>query len=428
MHEANQPISLGEMQIEFAIDGRLVRTPARVVEKLFPKPRVVLEVSNVPREPQGTINTVPGRPSTMIRTSPLMSEGPSTIRLENGTEVEVVPGSWVADQRDAILSLARLPCVVLRSNNPITRMQLSILNFSSSVRGYSFVLQAPPWAVRIEPVPNLWELEKMLRSDGGYAITNQGTIERSDGEAYSVDDVADLLDGLEHFLSFVCGCHCSLTNVIGIDSKGNEAWKRWGARRVSRWRTHRSWFDIAASDALFDIFPVLLQEYKDNKDVLGRILQLYAYSNDTGVFDVSIILTQVALESLSYMTVGGESGGKPGKRIATALQKAGIETQIPSEFKNLEDLRKREGWEHGPHTIVGMRNSMIHAESLSGDIPTDAYYEAMNLGLWYLELLLLKKFHYTGEYASRLIPVQRAGDTKLVPWAQGDGEQLEEGD
>ena len=71
---------------------------------------------------------------------------------------------------------------------------------------------------------------------------------------------------------------------------------------------------------------------------------------------------------------------------------------------------------------------MIHAESLSGDIPIDAYYEARNLGLWYLELLLLKKFHYTGEYASRLIPVQRAGDTKLVPWAQGDGEQLEEGD
>ena len=60
---------------------------------------------------------------------------------------------------------------------------------------------------------------------------------------------------------------------------------------------------------------------------------------------------------------------------------------------------------------------MIHAKVTDGDIPLDAYHEACQLGLQYLELMLLQRFGHTGEYASRLGSVQIAGLTERVPWA-----------
>ena len=417
VQEANQPIPLGEMEVEFEIDGRMVRAPAKALELLTPSPRLVLEVSNVPREPRPLDGSPYKSTTPSVRSFPITSEGPSTVQLGDGRRVPVVPTSWHSLQDHAVLHLQERPTVVLDAGNPIASMRFSLLNFTSCVARYRLVLEAQPWSVSIEPVSNLQELEQALRTDCGYAITHQGVISRTDQQAYSVQDAKDLLDGLDRFLSFVQGSPCSSTNVIGIDSEGNETWKRWGARHVSPRRAPRSWFDFTASNALFEIFPVFWQEFKDHKVPLSRILELYADSNVTVSCDVAIILTQVALECLTYMTVGERAGRPPGCWIAAALQKADIETQIPADFANLEEIREREKWDHGPHTIVKLRNSMIHAKSLSGDISIDAYYEAMNLSLWYLELLLLKKFKYKGRYASRLAPVQRAGDTELVPWA-----------
>ena len=62
MLETNQPIVLGDMRVEFEIDGRRVSAQARVVEQLFLTPRVVFEVSDVPREPQWSRETLQGLP------------------------------------------------------------------------------------------------------------------------------------------------------------------------------------------------------------------------------------------------------------------------------------------------------------------------------------------------------------------------------
>ena len=415
---ANQPIPLGEMEVEFEIDGRKVCAHAKALERLTPSPSLVLEVSNVSREPLPLAGSLSEPKSRYVMTWPITSEGPSTVQLENGMQIRVVPTSWFPHQNHATLHLQQSPTVVLDAGNPIASMRFSILNFSWRGPSCQLILQAPPWLVKIEPVPNIAELKLTLETDRGYAATHQGTVERLDGNATSVKEATDLLDGLDHFLSFVCGSHCSLTNVIGIDNNGNEAWKRWGGRHVSPWRTRRCWFDITASDAISEIFPVFWHEYKENRVCLSRILNLYAGSNDANVLDVAIILTQVALESVTYLTVGEKRGKRTGDRIAAALKEGKIETQIPSGLEKLEEIRKRKRWEHGPHTIVELRNSMTHAKSLSGDISIDTYYEAMSLGLWYLELLLLKRFQYTGKYVNRLTPVQRAGDTELVPWAK----------
>ena len=108
MLDANQPIVLGDMRVEFEIDGQRVSARARVVEQLFPAPRVVFEVSDVPREPQWSRESVPGDPSKEIVSGSPFAEGPSRLTLENGTEVGVVPSSWLFTQTEATLYLRKV--------------------------------------------------------------------------------------------------------------------------------------------------------------------------------------------------------------------------------------------------------------------------------------------------------------------------------
>lgn len=418
MFETRQPILLGDLQVQFKIDGQMVSAPARVFQHLWPTPLVVFEVSEVPRNPQRVSQKTSASGECTVSRFPLTSEGPSELILDTGVRVGVVTSSWFPQQTKAELHLLESPSVVLDAGKPLASVSFSLLNCISPIRRYSLILEASSWSICIDPASNLSDLEKIVTCEQGYAITHKGIVSRADQGTFSINDVSDLLVALEKFLSFVCGSHCSLNTTIGIDSRGKESWKRWGSRGASQWHAHRSWFDITTCNALFDMFPVFLKEWQDSKEILSRAVDLYAHSNNTDVFDVAIILSQVALECLAYLTIGSKSEAT-GIWIARALQQAGIPTKIPPGCGELEKLRKRENWVHGPHTIVEIRNSMTHSKSLMGAISIDAYYEAMNLSLWYLELLLLKKFQYNGEYASRLAEVQRAGATEPVPWTKG---------
>ena len=407
------------MRVEFIIDGRQVSAQATAVERLFPNPQVTFEVSDVPRQPQWSTEKHPGPPPISVRSGPLTSDGPEKLRLENGLEIEVVPSPWIFIQQEATIYLARSPSVVLHKGDPITRLQFKILNFSNHVLGWSIAMEVQSWLVKIKPVSNLTGLAKSLNSKGGYAVTHTGTVEREDGLAFTHGEAETFLDGLEHFLSFICSSFCAITDVTGTASNGNEVWKRWGAHHVSTWARRRTWADITVRDSLPDIFRNFWEEYMKNKGDLVRALGWYIYSNQAEPLDVSIIFNHAVLELLTYLATGRKPDQmKTGDWIADNLTKEGIDPQIPTICTNLMALANSSGLKHGPHALVEIRNSMIHPNPKIHLPSMAAYREVKLLGLWYVELLLLKKFQYMGEYASRLTPIHTPGDTELVPWAQ----------
>ena len=418
MSELNQPILLAELQVQFTIDGRLVAAPARVFQRLWPRPQVVFEIINVQGDPQPNPADTPGSIQQTSRSYPALSEGPSTLQLQDGTQIEVVPSSWLVHQHDAVLHLEESPSVVLNTGKPMVSLQFDVLNITRDLFHWPLALHAPPWLVSIDPVPGLEEMENALRSDMGFAVTHSGMITRSDGNGFSGDEAQFFLGGLRHFLSFVCGSQCGIANVVGVDSDGNEAWKQWGTCRVSSWERHRSWADITIKDALPDIFKWFWPEYLKSSEHLDRVIGWYVHSNETAGVDLSIVLNQIVLEVLTTLMPAGKQGQK-GTRIANMLKKHSIDPQIPAYCGELVTLAKRHNYKHGPHTLVAIRNSMVHAQDKIGLPSIDAHHEAKQLGLLYVELLLLKMFKYTGGYASRLTGVQRAGDTELVPWANG---------
>ena len=417
--EVHTNIPLEETQVEFEIDGRKVSAPAKVVLYLRPSPSVVFEVWGVPRDLKAAAKAASSQPASTRSTVrvPTWSDGPSTIKLENGTTVNVVLNRWSSAQTKRDLFSAQLPCVALDTSSPLKSLQISVMNFSQKVYYPLPYLEAPPWQITIDPVSDLERLRKTQDTDRGYAITHHGTICRTDYSLFPVEEATELLDALNAFFSFVCGTFCSPLNAIGLDSNGDEAWKRWGPHYISPWYRPRSWFDITVSPSLPDIFKRFWQEYRNNAQELARVIRWYAHSNETDVADVSMILIQLALETLAHSTVGAKPTKKfTGDWIAGALQHVGIDPQIPAFFSELNRLANQESWIHGPHALVTLRNDMIHSDVKLTNIPLAVYHEARELGLWYLELMLLQRFGYMGDYASRLTPVQRPGATQAVPW------------
>ena len=414
MSSANEPILLAEMQVQFAVDGRSISAPAKITYRLWPNPCVVIEVSNIARDPQPLTQDPTDCSAENVLSFPLTSEGPSFVQLENGMWVEVVPEPWLFHQQEAELRLRKSPSVVLDQRKPIDHLEFDVLNVTRDLFNWPLTLQAAPWDVRIDPVPNLRELERALRTDGGYAVTHTGVIQDTHGKGISGDDVQHVLRGLDHFLSFVCGSQCAITNVVGFDDQGYEVWKRWGSYHASSWKPRRSWADIAIRGALTEVFEQFWVAYIESSEHLDRVLGWYAYSNEAGAIDLSIILNQTVLEILLSMMPS--RAGQMGQRIADMLLELGVDPQIPTPCNGLTELAKQNSFQHGPHTLVEIRNSLIHSQSTLRIHSIDVYHEAKQLGLWYVELLLLRMFKYTGEYASRLTDVQRPGATELVPW------------
>ena len=413
----DQPILLAEMEVQFIVDNRLISAPGRVFQRLWPSPWVIIEVSGVTRDLQPSPSSMASKEDLSI---PLASVGPSSVQLENGTRVEVVSIPWLFGQEDAVLHLKKSPYTVFESGEAISNLHIDVLNITGDLFRLPLNLEAPPWLVKVEPVQGLKDLERGLRPNGGYAVTHNVTVQRLDGMTVSKNDAENILRGIDHFLSFVCGSRCATANVVGFDSRGKEAWKRWGCHRVSSWRLRRSWCDITIREALSEVFSEFWQNYLRTSKHLDRVLGWYVLSNESEAQDLSIVLNQTVLEIFTTLMASGKSKEHAmGERIANVLCRQGIDPQVPAQCSELKALASKNGFEHGPHTLVKIRNSIVHSFSDIEDLSNDSYREATQLGLWYIELLLLKMFKYTGEYASRLTDVQRAGATEPVPWANG---------
>ena len=236
-----------------------------------------------------------------------------------------------------------------------------------------------------------------------------------------------MIEALTLFCSFARGVYCGLTLLTGISQSGEPAWERWGVTNVEPWKGYRSWFDARNGRILEDVFPGFWAQYQRlQRDDRTRVaLEWYLESNGQKALHSSIVLSQAALERLSFQQVGRkltarEMGRKEreteGEWIARALSQAGVDCTIPPSYTALEQLRRANGFDHGPHTIVEIRNDLIHQDMSYGILSADVYRQAKELGLWYVEVLLLKLFDYNGIYANRLTQKWR-GEVEPVPWA-----------
>ena len=97
-------------------------------------------------------------------------------------------------------------------------------------------------------------------------------------------------------------------------------------------------------------------------------------------------------------------------------------TDLKTALDELAALAAAEKGGDGPAAFTAVRNVLVHRNARRAaqfaSISSKCRREAWRLGQWYLELILLNLFGYTGNYSSRLVREGFRGDeVQRVPWA-----------
>lgn len=338
------------------------------------------------------------------------------------------------------------------------------------------VLTETDWKITIDNVNNISEINKELCRLGGYGITSTIKIERSseNDSTISSDDAKKIIEVLYFLLSFTVGRYSPIILPLGFDYSGLEIWYEWRNWLISQWENTKSWFSGEKNwDGLAEVFPGFMKVWDASDSIwrepIKRSILWYVESNRETV-DPSgrIIWLQSALELLSwtyFVSTGRKTEqeftylGDTCKKIKAFLHELNIPTsfsKMPTGFQYFGSFIEshQQSWQdkeqkfqnskrgkNGDKTnspkvekqslenylylkaFVEVRNDIVHPKQRSkitfSSIKSsyeDLFWirvEALKLGLWYLELSLLRLFEYQGSYVNRL----ERGALETVPWA-----------
>ena len=333
----------------------------------------------------------------------------------------------------------KTPCTVIQTEIQtdawIRSVSFSVLNFNAEFHLLGVAeMKHGGWQIKITEDPTFYENEKLLNQDDGYAVTHTGIIQRCDGETFCVKEAEHVLRGLRAFLSFARGSACGLTLVKAVDQDDREMVLEWGTTHTESWSQGRiawSWLPTRdGGDNLSQLFSGFWRLYDDSdwRDTICTVIDWYLNSNNSPLH-VGIILAQAALESICYKIVGNIIKEKESlaEFLRASLEKIEINNEIPESFQDLKNFstqkvcqkRGQDYKKDGPEAIVEIRNDLIHKKKSYGGFSVEVQMDALHLSLWYLEVILLRKFEYSGQYMNRL-RIADEDPFENVPWINGN--------
>jgi hypothetical protein len=282
------------------------------------------------------------------------------------------------------------------------------------------------WNVELKSLPSTPREINRLNSEGGYRLTHVGGVKKADRALFSGKEGQECLTALSFFLSFAKGGWCAPICGVGFEESDNRVWESWSSPREP-WHATLSWFDPQTGSQLTTLYPTFMKKWgnTDWREALREVIYWYLNANFTGRgIDAGIILTQAAIERLSYeyavkdkrlLLPNGFKDLWASDKFRLLFSSLGIPLGIPKETAEMAKLAKVFNWLDAPHALTEIRNSLIHPEHKNRGRFQSVYYEAWNLGLWYLATGLLAVCGYSGTYWNRLR--QRwLGRVEKVPW------------
>jgi len=298
------------------------------------------------------------------------------------------------------------------------------LNFQKT----RITLDDKPYKIVIDKLIDYNERRQKLENDGGYLLLYAGRITKNKG-SISLGELQKWHDRFHHFLYFLNGRRTAPLFYTGIH-ESSPIWTDYSDYRVDLDKYIISWSDIFFLDDL----PHLWKRYNElwkkdlDKDFLISAIHWYVEANsNAGMVEGSIILIQTALELLyNWLIIENQkiiSGGdaeslSAANKIRLLIFQLKISPSVPQAFA---ELAKMPDVIDGPEAFVSIRNALVHGQAGKRErlmkISLMAKYEALQLGIWYVELTLLFILEYKGKYNNRTNG-QRWRDTgERVPWA-----------
>ena len=322
----NEPIPITDARI-VEIDGRVVHIPARVVQRLYPRPVVHLECSGQP--PFAWQQYSVGH----------------TLRLDEGITIEAVVASHVPGLSYKWMPTSQ-PQMVVSDDTAMTSADFLVMNFrwfrgdqdvnmeteDAYERISAFQLPCGPWIVELTAVSRLGDIEKRIQDSDGFAVTHTGSLFRSDGTEFKAKEAELVIRGLTLFISFLRGGRCGIAPVGYTAPNGPNAWLSLGAGHVTRGRSARCWLSgIHSGDSIPSLFDSFWQRFRSNgRDTLEYVLNWYLTAAESS-YHVGIVMAQAALERLAVSIRGPRGSTRTGDFIRTAMEELGLEgiTGVP---------------------------------------------------------------------------------------------------
>lgn len=308
-----------------------------------------------------------------------------------------------------------------------------IVDYYDSIESCVPTLRFPPWVISFQEVEELGELVNALDASSGYAITQIGKIERTDGKTFSRAESIEMLDALAWFLSFANGDWVGPALPVGFDGDERK-WELWRAWKTALWRESESWFHPFEWQSLEELFPKFMNRWMNLlwREPLRTAIHWYIEAGrEVGGIEGAIILSQTALELMAAVVVVEEQqmlslsvfdNSSVAERLRLLFSWAGLPVQDCPAAKLEPLLKMNKTWTDVPQALASLRNSIIHANSRNRKKRrslNDALQLASTIYLWYLELIVLRFLDYRGEYSNRITthPNPNFSFVETVPWA-----------
>lgn len=288
-------------------------------------------------------------------------------------------------------------------------------------------LESAEWIVELHNYETTSTIKK-LRKTGGYGLTHIGCFYQANGALFDAETAKKMLEHLQYFFTFSKGTLCSPVLPVGFDENGQRVWVLLNSP-FEPWSTPLSWFDQHHCEQLADLFPGIIEklEDKDWADTMRKAIYWYAQSNDasgSGV-ETGIILTQIAIERLAFeYTVNSKKmieaedfkNKRASDKFRLLFNSLGIPIDIPHNPLMVYQVATKLRFEDAPHALTDIRNSLVHPDHRHEDEFKGTYFDARSLGLWYLELSILRICDYNSTYFNRLSDKLWVGTVEDVPW------------
>lgn len=290
------------------------------------------------------------------------------------------------------------------------------------------ILEDKPYKIVIDKAENYKEREKKLEENGGYLLTYLGKITKNKG-AISLSDLHKWHDRFHHFLYFLNGRRIAPMFYTG-SFDGQNKWTDFSEYSVDTYKNVPCWSNIMFLNdlpALWKSYNKLWKE-ENNQDFLITAIHWYVEANsNAGRIEGSIILIQTALELIynwmivenQKMIIGADAEGlSAANKIRMLIFQFKISPDIPPAFKALAKALPNVA--DGPEAFTKIRNALVHGQESKRSelkkIDLRAKYQALQLGIWYVELALLFILDYKGKYNNRTDGNYNRNTGTLVPW------------
>jgi hypothetical protein len=361
-----------------------------------------------------------------------------TLTLPDNSQFDVILTYFNTNFKDSNLAgVARSNVILGDKSIKVEKVHFEVPNFkwlfgdavndSGKLSNNRIHLNDSIFEINIDSNSNYNKLGRLLRDTGGYMVLHSGELKKIKGPI-SFDESNKILYKLNRFLSFINGGRTSPFFRTGL-VESEVVWKDYSQFAIEPFKELTSWSGHLLKidySALWKEFTRLYDD-KSSEECFSSSLHWYLEANkNAGYAEGSIIMIQAGLELLyNWIIVEkkniiiGEDADKisASNKIRLLISQINIESNIPNSLQNLTRFAKDHNLTDAPGVFAEIRNSIVHSRKNKRDILKKAdkftRAEARNLGLWYIELLLLNTLGYTGKYLNRCNQ-----KNELVPWAK----------